>query len=85
MREDEVHYSINPCVNFFPVDVVLVALSVGDSGRVLLLGIAYESFQPEVFLSYSRIYPSDFMMYAMRSRKLRTNLQWRLWSITYSY
>ena len=76
MQEDEVYDIIHPFVDVSLVGLIFVVLDVGDSGQVLLLGIAYESFQQEVILWLSlSISHSEFIMCAMRSRKLRMKIQ----------
>ena len=48
MKEDEICDGTQPYVDFFLSDVVFVILSVDDSGHIMLVGIACESFRPEV-------------------------------------
>ena len=47
MQKYEVRDGFQRCVDVLFVDIVLVALDIGDSGRVLLTCIEWEEFLPE--------------------------------------
>ena len=50
MHKYRVSGGVQTCVDVFLGDVVFVELFVGERGHVMIVGIIYGAFQPEVVL-----------------------------------